>query len=791
MSTNTELRLALVLDGGVSHAVWLGGVTHEIDRLRRAEGPWRDLCRDADTTVTVDIIAGTRAGGLNGTLLACAVAAGEPLPTELRDLWVRDAVLATGKLLDDTAERPRSLLDGAYLTRLIRSAVRPRAQRVAQRGGVPREPVTLFVGATATGGSYPDHRRLYRFVADPQRQVHDPEVGPHPTVRNDFTADEALVTAARAAAGLPGAFEPVSEEPLLALRVHPDARQPHDLPGFLVDSGAPDSAPVVEEMGQRTVNGPYRRVLAHVGPRSPLRSAVSSSLGLSRFRGDVDALDDRLAAAAESPVDRLFDRLPDDGLQATATGLVEEYRRTRTVDGIWQARRLLATDLGRQERVDVVGLEALWVPPVGARLDQALDGPLWTWGMPAARQVVTTLLREVRRHLDGDKSAPECAAPRQLALSLSAALTKILAIDDAVRRATRSRAAAAGIGPEASDEDLATLVDAVIVEQRVREHLLVVLRAATAAYAESVGTPAPVVVERALAAEVLARAFAAPSARPHTPPFDLVRISPDVDSPLVGLGDYRDAGGRKLSGVVATESGRAHDWLWGRLDAAAHLVRLVLHGQPEAEVARRVAQVQMSLLDDEAGRAGAADGAALVARLATAYQHVTGDTRERARAFLRTDAGRATATGVARSVTRLLTHGRLASVDPARATWQHTLEAVVAEDRPAALSFFNRLARSCTGPLRSSLWSALREDPARVATRLRNRSLLVLLGFAGVVFALGGLVGGAVALYHGGDPVFRWTAFGLVLAVLVGFLTAALRTLAAAEPPPPEPVVNS
>ena len=349
----TELRLALVFNGGVSLAVWMAGVTHEIDRLRRAEGPWRDLCRDANATVVVDIIAGTSAGGLNGTLLACAVAAGEPLPTELRDLWVRDAALTTGKLLEDTAEAPQSLLDGGYLTTTIRNVVGPRAERVARRGGPPRDPVTLFVTATATGGpqprgtdalgqhfGYEDHRRLYRFVADGQRQVHDPEVGPHPTVRNDFTEGEALVTAARASAGFPGAFAPVSEEPLLKLphlRVHPDAPQLRDLPTFLIDGGVLDNAPfapVVEEMAQRTVNGPYRRVLAYVVPssgirgavvpardvarlRPPLHAVLSGSLNLPRevdFRTDVEELDDRLAAAQESPADRLFDRLPDDHL---------------------------------------------------------------------------------------------------------------------------------------------------------------------------------------------------------------------------------------------------------------------------------------------------------------------------------------------------------------------------------------------------------------------------------------------------------------------------------------------
>ncbi|GAA1883077.1 DUF3376 domain-containing protein [Asanoa iriomotensis] len=849
----TELRLALVFNGGVSLAVWMAGVTHEIDRLRRAEGPWRDLLRDANVRVVVDIVAGTSAGGLNGTLLACAVAAGEPLPSELRDLWIRDAALTTGKLLDDTAETPHSLLDGGYLTRMIRSVVGPRAQRVADRGGHPADPVTLFVTATATGGpqprgtdslgqrfGYEDHRRLYRFVADGQRQVHDPELGPHPTVRNDFTAGEALVTAARASAGFPGAFPPVSEEPLLALpdlRVHPDLPHLRDLPTFLVDGGVLDNAPfapVVEEMAQRTVNGPYRRILAYVVPssgvrgsgavvpasdvagfRPPLHSVVSGSLNLPRevdFRTDVDELDERLAVAEESPADRLFDRLhgpAGSDLRATAARLIQEYRRARTVDGVWKARRLLrrrplSTDLGRPERVDVselLGDHNLWVPPAGTPLDHALDGPLWTWGVSAAQQVVTVMLRDVRRHLDGDKQAPEFAEPQRLAHGLSAALAKILAIDSAVRRATLDHALAAGVGPAASDETLAGVVNAAFTEQRVREHLLVVVRSATSAYAESVGSDPAEVVSRALAAEVLSRAFAEPSMRAHTPPFDFVRIGPDVDSPLVALGDYRDVGDRKLFGTrvghfgaFAADGARAHDWLWGRLDAAAHLTRLVLRDEPPAAVERRVAAVQMAILDDESGRAGAPDGAALLQRLAAAHHRVTGDGRELVRSFLRGDDGRSTATGVARAATRLLTHGCFQAVNPSsgtppRAGWQRTLEAVVAPSRPARLTAGNRLARAVTGPLRTGLWTGLSDDPTRLARRMRTRLIMLLLGCAGVVFVLGALVGAAAALYHSGDQVIRWTTFGVVLAVVVAFLTAAWRTLAAPDPAPaPAPV---
>ncbi len=224
----------------------------------------------------------------------------------------------------------------------------------------------------------------------------------------------------------------------------------------------------------------------------------------------------------------------------------------------------------------------------------------------------------------------------------------------------------------------------------------------------------------------------------------------------------------------------------------------MLRDRPDSVVERRIAQVQVAILDDEAGRAGAADGAALLARLAAAHHRVTGDDRELVRSFLRTDAGRETATGVARSATRLLTHGCFEAVNPAaRATPAASRLAAHRGGgggrRPAEPACPSATGSREGSPARSrsGLWSALRDDPARVGTRLRNRLILLLLGTAGVVFALGGLVGAAAALYHSGDQVFRWTAFGLVLAVLAGFLTAAWRTLAAADPVPGTVLVPS
>ncbi len=88
--------------------MWMAGVTHELDLIRRATTPgtppaqphdravadrWRDLLssdgsRGGDHAgeerhVVVDVIAGTSAGGLNGAMLATAIAHNATLDPDL------------------------------------------------------------------------------------------------------------------------------------------------------------------------------------------------------------------------------------------------------------------------------------------------------------------------------------------------------------------------------------------------------------------------------------------------------------------------------------------------------------------------------------------------------------------------------------------------------------------------------------------------------------------------------------------------------------------------------------
>jgi patatin-related protein len=105
-----ELRLALVCYGGVSLAIYMHGITKELEKLARAstrfvaggENPYAPdkteyayfnaLRRKAAvdgfrTRVVIDIISGTSAGGINGVCLAKALALDAP-QDGLRDLWL-------------------------------------------------------------------------------------------------------------------------------------------------------------------------------------------------------------------------------------------------------------------------------------------------------------------------------------------------------------------------------------------------------------------------------------------------------------------------------------------------------------------------------------------------------------------------------------------------------------------------------------------------------------------------------------------------------------------------------
>lgn len=106
-----EVRLAVVLYGGVSLAVYIHGVTREILNLVRASKLFhagsgappatgdstaiyydllKRLAPSIDLRVVVDLISGASAGGINGVMLGRALAHDLPLAPH-RDLWLKNA----------------------------------------------------------------------------------------------------------------------------------------------------------------------------------------------------------------------------------------------------------------------------------------------------------------------------------------------------------------------------------------------------------------------------------------------------------------------------------------------------------------------------------------------------------------------------------------------------------------------------------------------------------------------------------------------------------------------------
>jgi patatin-related protein len=284
-----ELRLALVCFGGVSLAVYMHGISKEIlklvrasralhrvaDRSQRAAARFEDsvpagdpeydtetvyfdllqrIGRRVELRVIVDVIAGASAGGINGVMLARALAHDLPMG-HLRDMWLQagdvDELLARSgrakawsKLfmtplvwalgwsgLSRTVRNPevrqklslfvrsrwfKPPLDGPKMSELMFDAV--------DRMGEPADPA----GSLMPGGqqlemfvTLTDFYGYQQFI-----QIHDPALirerehrhvlrfsyrrFPNGEVQSDFLRDNAagLAFAARATSAFPGAFPP-------------------------------------------------------------------------------------------------------------------------------------------------------------------------------------------------------------------------------------------------------------------------------------------------------------------------------------------------------------------------------------------------------------------------------------------------------------------------------------------------------------------------------------------------------------------------------------------------------
>ena len=68
-----EVRLGIVMYGGISLAIYIYGVAHELFRAVRGRGVYELVKVLTDSDIVVDVVSGTSAGGINGILLSYAL----------------------------------------------------------------------------------------------------------------------------------------------------------------------------------------------------------------------------------------------------------------------------------------------------------------------------------------------------------------------------------------------------------------------------------------------------------------------------------------------------------------------------------------------------------------------------------------------------------------------------------------------------------------------------------------------------------------------------------------------
>lgn len=303
-----ELRIAVTMNGGVSLAVYIGGVAHELDRFTRQAGGYFELLQKFGYTATppvIDIITGTSAGGINAAALALAQANAEGDLGMLKELWIHHGQI--GDLLREPFQRgPASLLKGDdYFYPQIRRAFQRLTKnyvRAMDRGASDQvRPVDLTIPATlltpvelelsdylGTAVVQPQHAGLFQFrggTADPGSDDGPTDMfSPRCIANGTGETVEALALAARASAGFPAAFEPTfipvrrnanpadGRPNMAAYADWADFDRADDLSRFAVDGGVlanTPTRPALDGIRRREVtNTMVRRLLILVHPHA-------------------------------------------------------------------------------------------------------------------------------------------------------------------------------------------------------------------------------------------------------------------------------------------------------------------------------------------------------------------------------------------------------------------------------------------------------------------------------------------------------------------------------------------
>lgn len=633
---NRDVRLALVLNGGVSLAVWIGGVTEEIDSARRAEaltpddgrgtqGLYAKLLNVLRQDVVVDVIGGASAGGINGVLLGAAIYNSRPLPN-LREIWISLGDFRT-LLRPSSADAPPSLMRG---DEVVLPELRRQLSAIFAGDSIPpRQDLYVYAPATdlfgfshrysdSTGRAFKesDHRRVFTFTSTEDEASPAGEMNAmRPAVwLGDPAAAELLARAARSSSSFPFAFEAhcleyMDEDESSSVR-------------WLVDGGILDNQPfnpVLNQIAVIPAARPVKRVVMYVVPyvtevsdpdaptpvTAPALATISAALSLPRDLPKLQGLEritrdqsaQRLAQATRSAL--RMTQTPE-GLAAAAEELLPSYKQTRVAatravfeawadpdfkagpgalgqtsawDNADVPRAPADVDLQTQRGIDVGTDATQWVPLKDDDRTWSREDPTWNWGLSPAERVAAWALMTLAETQLPD--GPELTAARTTASWL-------------IHKARSTKTDLVKIFRTQTDPAEDPIVRAIVAygEPTIVDALQEIQTCFAALDANiadlnegRTNTGRAASVQECLDVEIIRNAFGIQEFAVPIP-FEFVMASAGIQNALGHLADTPEAklAGMKLNhfGGFLKRSWRANDWLWGRLDGVEHLLRALL-----------------------------------------------------------------------------------------------------------------------------------------------------------------------------------------------------------------------
>jgi len=297
-----EVRLGVVMYGGVSLAIYINGVSQELFRAVQGQGIYKLLKLCFDTDIVVDIVSGTSAGGINGLLLAYALANGKDFAST-KELWRESGDIEL--LMQEANVNPKtckSLLnsDEYYRAKLAEAFLKIDKQDFDATGCAVsgfNEMDVFITGTTFVPDIYTtfddagraiemqDYRKVFRLK---HRALRSNKGAFRPADSEKATRFQALAKLARITSCFPGAFLPVRVLSAEDWEGRDPTREEPRLPRnekevdallcewgalkrscYFLDGGVLDNKPFTPTIGAifgRTADRPIDRILFYVEP---------------------------------------------------------------------------------------------------------------------------------------------------------------------------------------------------------------------------------------------------------------------------------------------------------------------------------------------------------------------------------------------------------------------------------------------------------------------------------------------------------------------------------------------